>query len=203
MDDFRGVSGNKETIKIFCEEASRLIMLKTSGPFRTGDSFDHLKRSRRITEYGVHIKPCRLHASRVVELLGLDGARVAPTPRAELGKRDGDKLDEPLEDEFIPVFRTCVGKLLYLSQNRQDVAYATKELARQLQQPTKGAMAHLKRLARYLKGTMDLEVVAPKAYSDNAMTIDIDSDHAGCKDSRKSTTGILIQWSGCRTRETS
>eukprot|EP00971_Amphidinium_carterae_P049958 984709-Amphidinium_carterae.4 len=72
-----------------------------------------------------------------------------------------------------------------------------KEVVRQLQQPTNGAMVYLKRLARYLKGCVDLKVTAPNGYSDSAVSVFIDSDHVGCKDSSKSTTGFLMQWSGC------
>eukprot|EP00971_Amphidinium_carterae_P049957 984709-Amphidinium_carterae.3 len=61
MDDFWGVSRSKASIKDFCEEASKLIMLKTSGPFKIGGSFDHFKWSRRITDCGL------------LELFGLDG----------------------------------------------------------------------------------------------------------------------------------
>ena len=48
--------------------------------------------------------------------------------------------------------RALVARANYISQDRTDIMYATKELSRGMSRPTVGNLKSLKRLARYLKG---------------------------------------------------
>ena len=50
-------------------------------------------------------------------------------------------------------YRRAVGKLQRMTYTRPDISYATKELARALQQPTTADQQKLKHLLRYIKGT--------------------------------------------------
>ena len=59
----------------------------------------------------------------------------------------------PLNKEEHAQYRRSVGKLQWLTYTRPDIAYATKELARDLQLPTQRSMSKLKHLLRYLRGT--------------------------------------------------
>ena len=49
-------------------------------------------------------------------------------------------------------YRVLVARASYISQDRTDIAYVTKELSRGMSRPTVGNMKALKRLSRYLKG---------------------------------------------------
>ena len=57
-----------------------------------------------------------------------------------------------LEGERRAVYRTVVGKLLYMCQERADVMYSVKETARKITCPTESDEMNLKRIVRYLKG---------------------------------------------------
>ena len=60
--------------------------------------------------------------------------------------------DTPLSPDEHKVYRTAVGKLLWLALVRGDIAYATKELSRDVTAPTMQSVAKCKHLLRYLIG---------------------------------------------------
>ena len=184
MDDIHGVCADANAI--FKEK----VQVKCEGPFGEGDAFVHLKRSRRLRQEGVYVKPCSLYADRVLELLDLATAKPTETPAVSI--IDNKEVEEkPLDSEQASVYRTCVGKLLYLSLDRQDIAFATKELARGLKAPTKRQWTRLKRLARYVRGTVGAEIFISSQGDPGDIQVYSDSDFAGCKKTRKSTTGII------------
>ena len=80
-------------------------------------------------------------------------------------------------------------------------SFATKELARSLQQPTYLDMKKTKHVLRYLQGTKDYKyTIHPTTIPGNkdAPTLDVyvDADWAGCTTTRKSTTGFTIKYIG-------
>ncbi|GJX48278.1 retrovirus-related pol polyprotein from transposon TNT 1-94 [Tanacetum coccineum] len=65
----------------------------------------------------------------------------------------------------------------------------TKARAKGLAKPTKKHLTAVKRVFRYLKGTINMGVWYPQGTRFD-LTVFADADHAGCQDSRKSTSGI-------------
>ena len=61
-----------------------------------------------------------------------------------------DGEDTPLEGKDVTRFRALAARANYLGQDRCDIQYATKEISRGMAKPTKGSLAKMKRLARYL-----------------------------------------------------
>ncbi|GJZ42391.1 retrovirus-related pol polyprotein from transposon TNT 1-94 [Tanacetum coccineum] len=79
---------------------------------------------------------------------------------------------------------------------------------RGMAKPTKKHFEAMKRVFRYLKGTINMDLWYPK---DNAMSLTAyaDADNAGCQDSRRSTSGSaqfigdrLVSWSSKKQRST-
>ena len=88
-----------------------------------------------------------------------------------------------------------VMRAAYLSQDRPDLSYSTKELARDMHKPTEQSMTNLKRLGRYLKKHPRLvQLFVEQTSTTNVVRLDVygDSDHAGCLKTRKSTTGMVL-----------
>ena len=82
-----------------------------------------------------------------------------------------------------------------------DLAYASKELARDLKEPRERSWRRLKRAGRYLAGILDLyQEMLNKPNQDLPMDIFVDSDWGGVMDAgdvlRKSTSGCLIYVAG-------
>nr|GFA39892.1 Gag-Pol polyprotein [Tanacetum cinerariifolium] len=85
--------------------------------------------------------------------------------------------------------RACkVRALMYLTASRPDIMYATCYCARYQAQPTKKHLTAVKRIFRYLKDTIHMGLWYPKD-TGFELTAFLDSNHAGCLDSRKSTSG--------------
>nr|GFD32916.1 uncharacterized mitochondrial protein AtMg00810-like [Tanacetum cinerariifolium] len=99
-------------------------------------------------------------------------------------------------------YRSKVRALMYLTASRPDIMHATCYCARYLAQLTEKHLTAVKRIFRYLKDTLYMGLWYPKDTSFK-LTAFSDSDHAGCLDSRKSTSGgiqflegdKLVSWS--------
>ena len=82
----------------------------------------------------------------------------------------------------------------YAAQDRADINVATKELARKMQKPNAHDWRALKRLGRYLKGRPRAVMIYRRQRMPKTLHIVVDSDHAGCLRTRKSTTGMCVDF---------
>ncbi|GJW76013.1 retrovirus-related pol polyprotein from transposon TNT 1-94 [Tanacetum coccineum] len=101
------------------------------------------------------------------------------------------------------LYRGMIGSLMYLTSSRPDLIYAVCLCARNQAKPTKKHLNAVKRIFRYLKGTINMGLWYSK---DTGMSLIAysDTDHAGCQDTRRSTSGSAqfleaeyIALSGC------
>nr|GEX14095.1 uncharacterized mitochondrial protein AtMg00810-like [Tanacetum cinerariifolium] len=113
------------------------------------------------------------------------------------------KLDEDKEGKAVDPshYRGMIGTLLYLTANRHDLQFAICMCARYQARPTKKYVHAVKRIFRYLHGTVHLGLWYPKD-SSVALIAFADADHAGYQDTHRSTSGSvqflgerLISWS--------
>ncbi|KAJ9546415.1 hypothetical protein OSB04_018958 [Centaurea solstitialis] len=100
----------------------------------------------------------------------------------------------------VTLYRGMIGSLLYVTASRPDIMYATCLCARYQADPKESHMKAVKRIFRYLKGTPNLGLWYPRD-SGFDLTAFSDSDFAGCKIDRMSTTsgcqllgGKLVSW---------
>ncbi|GKB96920.1 hypothetical protein Tco_0983057 [Tanacetum coccineum] len=99
-----------------------------------------------------------------------------------------------------------IGTLLYLTASRPDLQFSICMCARYQARPTEKHLNAVKRIFRYLKGTVNRGLWYPKD-SSIALTAFADADHAGCQDTHRSTSGSmqllgdrLISWSSKRQK---
>ncbi len=104
------------------------------------------------------------------------------------GEEHGD-AGEALGSADATVFRALAARANYLAQDRPDIQYAVKEIARRMSRPTGRDWILLKRLARYLLGAP--RGVLKYYWQDMPSRFDVfvDSDWAGCKATARSTNG--------------
>nr|GEZ11797.1 hypothetical protein [Tanacetum cinerariifolium] len=98
---------------------------------------------------------------------------------------DADLSGTPIDQTK---YRRMVGALMYLTTSRQDIMHATCYCARYQAKPTGKHLTVVKRIFRYLKNTIHMGLWYPKDTGFD-LTAFSDSDHAGCLDSCKSTSG--------------
>ena len=81
--------------------------------------------------------------------------RATPAASHVFSSRDAS---DPLEPSLVPIFRSILGAMLYVSHERCDIQFTTKCLASYLKAPIKNSWQYLGRLLGYLKGTSNYGV---------------------------------------------
>ncbi|KAJ9547080.1 hypothetical protein OSB04_019623 [Centaurea solstitialis] len=119
------------------------------------------------------------------------------TPMAPPLSLDKDSNGKPID---VTLYRGMIGSLLYLTVSHPNIIYSTCLCARYQAEPKESHLTAIKRIFRYLKGTPNLGLWYSKD-SGFDLTTYSDSDFAGCKIDRKSTTsgchllgGKLVSW---------
>nr|GEU64531.1 uncharacterized mitochondrial protein AtMg00810-like [Tanacetum cinerariifolium] len=114
-----------------------------------------------------------------------------------------DKLDLDQNGTSVDAmkYRSMIGALMYLTSSRPDIVQATCLCAWYQAKPTKKHLKEVKRIFRYLWGTINMGLWYTKD-STFELTGFSDADYAGCKDTFKSTSGgaqflgeKLVSWS--------
>ncbi|GJW47873.1 retrovirus-related pol polyprotein from transposon TNT 1-94 [Tanacetum coccineum] len=100
------------------------------------------------------------------------------------------KLDEDLQGKQVDatLYRGMIGSLMYLTSSRPDLIYAVCLCARYQAKPTEKHLQAVKRIFRYLKGTINMGLWYSKD-TGISRTSYADADHTGCQDTRRSTSG--------------
>ncbi|GKC79574.1 hypothetical protein Tco_1130348 [Tanacetum coccineum] len=101
-----------------------------------------------------------------------------------------------------------VGSLMYLTASRPGLVFVVCMCARYQASPTKKHLEALKRVFRYLRGTINWGLWYPKDTA-MALTAYANVDHAVCQDTRRSTSGSdqflrdkLVSWSSKKQKST-
>ncbi|XP_042962422.1 uncharacterized mitochondrial protein AtMg00810-like [Carya illinoinensis] len=101
----------------------------------------------------------------------------------------------------VTLYRSLVGALQYLTITRPDLAHFVNSVSQFLHAPTADHFQAVKRILRYVKGTLHLGLSFTASASAN-ITAYSDADWAGCPDTRRSTSGYsiylgnnLVSWS--------
>nr|GEU89711.1 retrovirus-related Pol polyprotein from transposon TNT 1-94 [Tanacetum cinerariifolium] len=114
-----------------------------------------------------------------------------------------DKLDLDQNRTLVDAkkYHSMIGSLMYLTSSRPDIVHATCLCARYQAKPTEKHLKEVKRIFRYLRGTVNTGLWYTKD-SGFEVTGFSDVDYAGYKDSFKSTSGgtqflgeKLVRWS--------
>ncbi|GJS96375.1 ribonuclease H-like domain-containing protein [Tanacetum coccineum] len=108
----------------------------------------------------------------------------------------------PVQDPTL--YRSLAGGLQYLTFTRPDLSYAVQQICLYMHDPREPHLAALKRILRYVQGTLDLGLHL-YASSTTSLVGYTDADWAGCPSTRRSTSGYcvflgdnLLSWSAKR-----
>ncbi|GKA61740.1 hypothetical protein Tco_0761259 [Tanacetum coccineum] len=106
--------------------------------------------------------------------------------------------DEEFESVDSTKYRGMIGSLLYLTASRPDIMFNVCLCARFQEDPKTSYLEAVKRILRYIKGTMHLGLWYPKG-TDIETVVYAGSDHAGEYVYKKSTSGICTFVGCCLT----
>nr|GEY19209.1 retrovirus-related Pol polyprotein from transposon TNT 1-94 [Tanacetum cinerariifolium] len=134
---------------------------------------------------------------------GFESCDLVDTLMVEKSKMEDHKERKAVDPSH---YRGMIGTLLYLTASRPDLQFAICMCARYQARPTKKHVHVVKRIFRYLHGTVHQGLWYPKD-SSVALTAFADADHAGCQDTHRITSGSvqflgerLISWSSKRKK---
>ena len=134
------------------------------------------------------------YTTSLLQTFGMQDCKPVSTP-----VNVGSKLTKATDDDDSvdqQKYQSAIGSLMYLSvSTRPDISYTVSCLARFSAKPTREHWTALKRLLRYLKGTLKHGILYTKDGSDTC-TGYTDADWAGDVDSRRSTSGYIFSLSG-------
>ncbi|GJT46962.1 retrovirus-related pol polyprotein from transposon TNT 1-94 [Tanacetum coccineum] len=127
------------------------------------------------------------YALEIIKKYGMETSDHVDTPMVEKSKLEAD----PQGKEVDPTcYRGMIGSLIYLTASRPDLVIALCMCARYEAKPIEKNLHDVKRIFRYLRGTIKMGMWYSKD-SCIALTAFTDADHAGCQDTRSSTSGIM------------
>nr|GEZ34974.1 retrovirus-related Pol polyprotein from transposon TNT 1-94 [Tanacetum cinerariifolium] len=124
----------------------------------------------------------------VLEILkkyGMESCDPVGTPMEIKDKLDLDQNGTPVD---ATIYCSMIGALMYLTSSRPDIVHATCLCARYQAKPTKKHLKEVKRIFRYLRGTINTGLWYTKD-SGFELTGFSDAYYTGCKDTFKSTSG--------------
>ena len=178
------------------------MLLRPTGEASPGKTISFL--GRKITNHGdrFDISLESDYMNNILEEMNLHNKCNPATTTGTTAGKENIEDEQLLDQQEHQQFRRFVAKLQWLAYTRPDISFATKELARALQQPTIKDQKKLRHLVRYLAGTKDYQFsIRPSVYlTKDSQQLDlniyVDSDWAGCHQTRKSATGFIIEFLG-------
>ncbi|GKA17276.1 hypothetical protein Tco_0697113 [Tanacetum coccineum] len=130
------------------------------------------------------------YALESLKKYGMESSDLVNTLMVEKFKLDEDPLGKAVDPTH---YRGMVDTLMYLTASRPDLTFVVCMCARYQAKSIEKHLHAVKRIFKYLRGTVNRGLWYPKD-SSITLTAYADADHAGCQDTRRSTSRTL---SGC------
>ena len=208
VDDVMMVGEEKTMLKFVDHLKGKKWNLEVKGPYgRVNDRMSYLKRQFQFNEHGCSIR-CDYKHYEILSKAANACKRKYKTTILPSDYSAKDRSKE-LEGSDIKAYRSLVGRMMYLSGERPDAQFAIQTLARSMAKPTEKSMKNAHHVVSYLVGTMgygilichaakgqsmldtrDPDEIEDKPY--NLVEVVCDSDYAGNKNDRKSTTSFQV-----------
>ncbi|KAK9049545.1 hypothetical protein SSX86_031486 [Deinandra increscens subsp. villosa] len=142
------------------------------------------------------------YAREILAKAGMEHCNKSATP-VDTQPKLSSTTGTPLADGGTE-YRQLAGALQYLTFTRPDISYAVQQICVHMHSPTTDHMNALKRILRYVQGTISHGLTITPSVSTSLVAF-TDADWGGCPDTRRSTSGYcvymgdnLLSWSSKR-----
>ncbi|KAI0528569.1 hypothetical protein KFK09_001111 [Dendrobium nobile] len=190
VDDFLVTGNNPVAIQTLLQQLQSQFALKQLGNISL---FLGIQVIQSTSGYFLSQKH---YATKLLNDAGFATCKPAPTPIAPESKKSTSPT-RPFHDPSL--YRRLAGSLQYLSITRPDIAFATNRIYQHMQQPSDKDFQALKRLLRYINGTLSFGL--PITVGSLQLHFYSDADWASDSSDRKSISGFctflgpnLISW---------
>ena len=109
-----------------------------------------LKRRISVDAFGWHVELGQRYVQSLLDAMAMNHCKSMATPGSK-GKESSQVETEKLDPQEHREFRSGAGICQYMTEQRFDIAFSTKEIMREAAGPTTASKTKLKRIARYLK----------------------------------------------------
>ncbi|KAL7619048.1 hypothetical protein Lser_V15G01747 [Lactuca serriola] len=198
VDDLIVTEGNEDEVNTFKKQMNWEFEMSDLGllSYYLGIEMTQEKNGIRLKQTG--------YAKNLLKKMGMEecnGAKVPMEHKLELTK------DEDGEPVNATEYRSIVGGLRYLCHTRPDITYSVGIVSRFLERPTKLHHQAMKRILRYVQGTLNLRLFYPQSSRKNEVIAFSDSNHTRNLVDRRSTSGMVfylnespVTWSSQKQR---
>ncbi|KAH9750255.1 hypothetical protein KPL71_013814 [Citrus sinensis] len=191
VDDIIFGSTNELLCKDFSSRMSQEFEMSMMGELKY-----FLGLQIKQNEEGIFINQAK-YVKDLLKRFGYDNGTTKSTPMSTTIKLDKDEKGKEVD---IKTYRGMIGSLLYLTASRPDIMFSVYLCARFQSCPKESHILAVKRIFRYLIGTINLGLWYPRGTHID-LTCYSDADFAGYKVDRKSTSGTchflghsLVSW---------
>ncbi|GJS54680.1 zinc finger, CCHC-type containing protein [Tanacetum coccineum] len=140
------------------------------------------------SKHGITLKQ-EAFAKNLLVKCGMENCNATHCPLEHKLQLDKDEAGEKVNPTK---YRSLVGGLRYLTHTRPDISFAVGLVSRYMESPTVKHMQVVKRILRYVKGTVNFGLVYGRSMEDLSITGYSDSDLANDVVDRRSTGGMAF-----------
>jgi len=134
------------------------------------------------------------YAREVLERFKMDDCNPMQVPIIPGTKLTRDGEGEKIDSTY---YKQMIGSLMYMTATRPDLTYVVSLISRFMEAPTELHYQVVRKILRYLKGTLDYGLFYKKKKSERHKLVGFsDSDYAGDVDDRKNTSGYVFLLNG-------
>lgn len=191
VDDILIFSNNRDIEKKLCDELSNNFKMKYFG---NASSILGIRIMRDEEMKTISIDQTQ-YIREVLERFNMINcnAVISPLePGIKISKEMSPDNDADRDSMRNIPYRSAIGSLLFIAiTTRPDIAFAVNLLSRYCENPGIGHWGAIKRIFRYLKGTIDIKITYGRGDVQH-ITGYSDADWAGDLDERKSTSGYIF-----------
>nr|GFA36394.1 hypothetical protein [Tanacetum cinerariifolium] len=184
MTFFLGLQVNQSPCGIFINQSKYVLEILLFEMSMMGEMTFFLGLQVNKSPCGIFINQSK-YVLEILNKYGMESYDPVGTPMEIKNKLDLDQNGTTVD---ATKYRSMTGDLMYLTSSRPDIAHANCLCARYQAKPTEKHLKEVKRIFRYLRGTVNMRLWYTKD-SGFELTEFSDADYARCKDTFKSTSG--------------
>lgn len=134
-------------------------------------------------------------AKKILERFNFSDCKPVSTPMLKASEISQPGKENSKAHNF--PYRQAVGALMYLMLGtRPDLAYSVGFLSRSLENPSLEDVARVKRVFRYVAGTLTKGITYTRKVKRGILETFSDADFGGCTKTGRSTSGVVVKYAG-------
>ena len=193
-DDFVGVTSRHHAMRIV-EHLESKWEVKTTILGPAENDAKSVRILNRMITWGsneLHYEADKKHAEIMVKKHVVAKDRDVTTPGENVNVEEG--AEELTDVTEVRDFRADAARMNYLSMDRPDLQFSAKEASKHMAKPRECDKGKVKRMAKYLRSPGRARMVQAFRFErlEPVLLVSTDSDWAGCKSTRKSTSGGVV-----------